>query len=230
MRSSTRRSSTATCPPAPRLRIRDLAEQVGTSVMPVREAIRSPRRRLVWARARTPQGGCRERADALRSCVHVHDVRRLLEGEAARRAPADNCLTTLYAASGNPVLGQHDSGRSGNAVARTRSWALRERWPPSGADCSGVTRRTWSLPRASRWRRRAVGVRCLPRNATQRIRALPGRTEERMETRQRLCSKVSPLARRGPDRAALRPEGTVVDRYADAPGDASRNRAVVSGA
>lgn len=65
-----------------RLRIRDLAEQVGTSVMPVREAIR--RLEEAGLAERVPHKGAVVKALSLTDLVHVYDVRRLLEVEAAR--------------------------------------------------------------------------------------------------------------------------------------------------
>jgi DNA-binding GntR family transcriptional regulator len=65
-----------------RLRIRDLAEQVGTSVMPVREAIR--RLEEAGLAERVPHKGAVVRGLTLDELVHVYEVRRLLEVEAAR--------------------------------------------------------------------------------------------------------------------------------------------------
>jgi DNA-binding GntR family transcriptional regulator len=80
-------------PAGSRLRIRDLAEQVGTSVMPVREAIR--RLEEAGLAEREPHKGAVVKALTLEELVHVYDVRRLLEGEAARlgteRISADDC-------------------------------------------------------------------------------------------------------------------------------------------
>jgi DNA-binding GntR family transcriptional regulator len=70
-------------PAGTRLRIRDLAAQVGTSVMPVREAIR--RLEEAGLAERSPHKGAVVRALSLAELVHVYDVRRLLEVEAARR-------------------------------------------------------------------------------------------------------------------------------------------------
>lgn len=65
-----------------RLRIRDLADEVGTSVMPVREAIRQ----LVEnGLAETePHRGARVRAFTARELIHIYDVRSILEIEATR--------------------------------------------------------------------------------------------------------------------------------------------------
>jgi DNA-binding GntR family transcriptional regulator len=122
-------------PGGTRLRIRDVAEKVGTSVMPVREAIR--RLEEAGLAEREPHKGAVVKRLSLEELVHVYDMRRLVEGEAARlgseRSTAEDCermqaeydllvtavhedrvvdhldhdealLTTLYAASGNPVL------------------------------------------------------------------------------------------------------------------------------
>ena len=64
-------------PAGTRLRIRDLAAQVGTSVMPVREAIR--RLEEAGLAERSPHKGAVVRGLTLAELVHVYDVRRLLE-------------------------------------------------------------------------------------------------------------------------------------------------------
>ena len=69
-------------PAGTRLRIRDLAEQVGTSVMPVREAIR--RLEEAGLAERSPHKGAVVKGLTLAELIHVYDVRRLLEVEAAR--------------------------------------------------------------------------------------------------------------------------------------------------
>ncbi len=69
-------------PAGSRLRIRDLADQVGTSVMPVREAIR--RLEQAGLAEREPHKGAVVKGLTLAELVHVYGVRRLLEGEAAR--------------------------------------------------------------------------------------------------------------------------------------------------
>ena len=69
-------------PAGTRLRIREIAEQVGTSVMPVREAIR--RLEQAGLAERQPHKGAVVKGLTLEELVHVYGVRRLLEGEAAR--------------------------------------------------------------------------------------------------------------------------------------------------
>jgi DNA-binding GntR family transcriptional regulator len=69
-------------PAGHRLRIRDLADQVGTSVMPVREAIR--RLEEAGLAERQPHKGAVVKGLTLSELVHVYDVRRLMEVEAAR--------------------------------------------------------------------------------------------------------------------------------------------------
>lgn len=69
-------------PAGSRLRVRDLAAEVGTSVMPVREAIR--RLEEAGLAERTPHKGAVVKGLTLQELVHVYGVRRLLEGEAAR--------------------------------------------------------------------------------------------------------------------------------------------------
>ena len=65
-----------------RLRVRDLAAQVGTSVLPVREAIR--RLEEAGLAERSPHKGAVVKGLTLAELVQVYDVRRLLEVEAAR--------------------------------------------------------------------------------------------------------------------------------------------------
>jgi DNA-binding GntR family transcriptional regulator len=69
-------------PPGYRLRVRDLAEAVGTSVMPVREAIR----RLVDSglAVHEPYKGASVRALEVTELEHIYAARTLLEGECAR--------------------------------------------------------------------------------------------------------------------------------------------------
>ena len=69
-------------PAGTRLRVRDLAAQVGTSVMPVREAIR--RLEEAGLAERSPHKGAVVKGLTLPELVHVYDVRRMLEVEAAR--------------------------------------------------------------------------------------------------------------------------------------------------
>src|SRR6478752_6610314 len=73
---------TGELPAGARLRVRDLAEQVGTSVMPVREAIR--RLEEAGLAERSPHKGAVVKGLTLPELVHVYDVRRMLEVEAAR--------------------------------------------------------------------------------------------------------------------------------------------------
>jgi DNA-binding GntR family transcriptional regulator len=65
-----------------RLRIRDIAAQVGTSVMPVREAIR--RLEEAGLAERVPHKGAVVKGLTLEELRHVYNVRTLLETEAAR--------------------------------------------------------------------------------------------------------------------------------------------------
>ena len=80
-------------PAGSRLRIREIAAQVGTSVMPVREAIR--RLEEAGLAEREPHKGAVVKGLTLEELVHVYDVRRLLEAEAAElgteRITADDC-------------------------------------------------------------------------------------------------------------------------------------------
>lgn len=84
--------------PGTRLRIRDLAEQLGTSVMPVRDAItRLEEARLVES---APYRGAVVRAFSAVEMLNVYDVRRLLEVEAARQGAqkADDSVMERMAA------------------------------------------------------------------------------------------------------------------------------------
>jgi DNA-binding GntR family transcriptional regulator len=65
-----------------RLRIRNIAAQVGTSVMPVREAIR--RLEEAGLAERVPHKGAVVKGLTLEELTHVYQVRTLLEVEAAR--------------------------------------------------------------------------------------------------------------------------------------------------
>lgn len=67
-----------------RLRIRDLAAQVGTSVMPVREAIR--RLEEAGLAERVPHKGAVVKGLTLEELRHVYHVRTILETEATRLA------------------------------------------------------------------------------------------------------------------------------------------------
>ncbi|MFJ8106051.1 GntR family transcriptional regulator [Streptomyces sp. NPDC096132] len=69
-----------------RLRIRDLAEEVGTSVMPVREAIR--RLEEAGFAERVPHKGSVVKGQHLAELLHIYDTRQILEVEAARRGAA----------------------------------------------------------------------------------------------------------------------------------------------
>lgn len=80
-------------PAGSRLRIRDVAEQVGTSVMPVREAIR--RLEEAGFAHREPHKGAVVKGLTLEELIHVYAVRKVLEREAARlgaeRITAEGC-------------------------------------------------------------------------------------------------------------------------------------------
>lgn len=118
-----------------RLRIREVAEELGTSVMPVREAIR--RLEEIGLVESAPYRGAEVKGFTLKELLHIYGVRRPLEVEGARRGAEEmtaatlermaaeyeamraairrgqvveyldrdeEFLTTLYSASGNPVL------------------------------------------------------------------------------------------------------------------------------
>ncbi|MBV1777651.1 GntR family transcriptional regulator [Paeniglutamicibacter sp. ABSL32-1] len=65
------------------LRVRDLAKMVGTSVMPVRDAIR--RLEEAGLASSTPHKGAVVRTFTATELIQIYDVRTLLEVEAARR-------------------------------------------------------------------------------------------------------------------------------------------------
>ena len=166
-------------PAGSRLRIRDLAEQVGTSVMPVREAIR--RLEEAGLAEREPHKGAVVKGLTLEELVHVYDVRRLLEGEAARlgaeRITADDCkrmqaeydlLVAAIRERRAVDLLDHDEAlltilytASGNPVLvnmirtlwqRCRAYKIvgaQGTLAVGGTDSCGGTRRIWSLPPAS---------------------------------------------------------------------------------
>lgn len=80
-------------PAGSRLKVHDLAELVGTSVTPVREAIR--RLEEAGLAVRQPHKGAVVKSLTLQELIHVYNVRRLLETEAARlgagNATAEDC-------------------------------------------------------------------------------------------------------------------------------------------
>lgn len=102
-------------PAGSRLRIRDLAAQVGTSVMPVREAIR--RLEEAGLAEREPHKGAVVKGLTLEELVHVYDVRRLLEVEAAR-------LGSQKITSEDVDKMQDEYTRMRNAIAEGRVVAL----------------------------------------------------------------------------------------------------------
>ncbi|MGW0734743.1 GntR family transcriptional regulator [Streptomyces sp. NPDC002851] len=73
-------------PAGTRLRVRDLAAEMGTSVMPVREAIR--RLEESGLAVREPHKGAVVKGFTLQELIHVYDVRLLLETAAARQGVA----------------------------------------------------------------------------------------------------------------------------------------------
>lgn len=73
-------------PAGERLRVRDLAARMGTSVMPVREAIR--RLEEAGLANRTPHRGAVVRGATLEDLLQIYDIRLLLETDAAGRGCA----------------------------------------------------------------------------------------------------------------------------------------------
>lgn len=87
-----------------RLRIRNLAEQLGTSVMPVREALR--RLEEGGLVETIPYRGAVVRGFTAEELLHIYEVRRLLEVEAARLGTAhltDADVVDLHADYGNMI-------------------------------------------------------------------------------------------------------------------------------
>lgn len=76
-----------------RLRIRDLAARVGTSVMPVREAIR--RLEEAGLAERVPHKGAVVKTFTQQELLHIYDVRRVLEMEAARQGAATSSPSVI---------------------------------------------------------------------------------------------------------------------------------------
>lgn len=72
---------TGTLEPGSPLRVRDLAALVGTSVMPVREAIR--RLEEAGLASRIPHKGAAVRTFTVTELIHIYDVRTILEVQAA---------------------------------------------------------------------------------------------------------------------------------------------------
>ncbi|GAB3292294.1 GntR family transcriptional regulator [Parasphingorhabdus pacifica] len=70
-----------------RLRIRDLADELGTSVMPVREAIR--RLQDIGLADSAPYKGAVVKSFTSEELLHVYAVRRLLEVDAAKRGATE---------------------------------------------------------------------------------------------------------------------------------------------
>lgn len=81
------------------LRVRTVAQWVGTSVMPVREAIR--RLEETGLAIRFPHRGAVVKEFTVAELIHVYDVRTILESQAARRgakSATDQDLDPMYAA------------------------------------------------------------------------------------------------------------------------------------
>jgi DNA-binding GntR family transcriptional regulator len=80
------------------LRVRDLASMVGTSVMPVREAIR----RLEEAKlaTRIPHKGAMVKTFTVAELIHIYDVRIILEVEATSLAAPNVSSKSLQAMEG----------------------------------------------------------------------------------------------------------------------------------
>lgn len=81
------------------LRVRDVAAMVGTSVMPVREAI--SRLEEAGLATRVPHKGAVVREFSVSELIHIYDVRTILEVQAARRGAGrvtDEDLATMQAA------------------------------------------------------------------------------------------------------------------------------------
>jgi DNA-binding GntR family transcriptional regulator len=103
-------------PAGTQLKVRDLAEQVGTSVMPVREAIR--RLEESGLAAREPHKGAVVKSLTMTELVQTYEVRILLEVDAARRGGSavtdDDCraMQTLC----DQLVRAFDDGRIVEAI------------------------------------------------------------------------------------------------------------------
>jgi DNA-binding GntR family transcriptional regulator len=106
-------------PAGSRLRVRDLAALVGTSVMPVREAIR--RLEEAGLAEREPHRGAVVKGLTLEELVHVYDVRRLLEVEAARLGAAH-----ITAAECQQMRDEYDAMRAAIADADVPAYLDRD--------------------------------------------------------------------------------------------------------
>jgi len=82
-------------PAGTQLKVRDIADQVGTSVMPVREAIR--RLEESGLAIREPHKGAVVKVLSMSELLHIYEVRTLLEVEAARLGAAVIDLEALAA-------------------------------------------------------------------------------------------------------------------------------------
>jgi DNA-binding GntR family transcriptional regulator len=102
-------------PAGHRLRVHDLAAQVGTSIMPVREAIR--RLEEAGLAERQPHKGAVVKGLTLSELVHVYDVRRLLEVEAAR-------LGAATVAAGDVDRMEHEYAAMRTAIDDKRAIAM----------------------------------------------------------------------------------------------------------
>ena len=92
-------------PSGSRLRVRDLAAMVGTSVMPVRDAIR--RLEEAGLAVREPHKGAVVREFTIAELLNIYSVRTLMETEAARQ--------------GAPKVSPTDLDRMESALASMRS-------------------------------------------------------------------------------------------------------------
>lgn len=103
--------------PGHRLRVREVADMVGTSVMPVRDAVR----RLVEAGLVThqPYKGARVRALDLAELEQAYGVRILLEGEAAR-VGAENATPAVVEAMQECWEALDRAARDGDVIEALR--------------------------------------------------------------------------------------------------------------
>ncbi|MDO5696437.1 MAG: GntR family transcriptional regulator [Dermatophilus congolensis] len=129
--------------PGQRLRVRDLAEAVGTSVMPVREAIR----RLVESglAESEPYKGARVRRLDVDELEHAYDVRILLEGEGARLGAlaGDDGLADRMHEHWLELRRYADAGDVGAALAQDEL-LLEELYAASGNEILvGIIRGLW---------------------------------------------------------------------------------------
>ena len=128
-------------PAGTQLKVRDLAEQVGTSVMPVREAIR--RLEESGLAAREPHKGAVVKSLTMDELVQTYEVRILLEVDAARRGGSavtdDDCRA--MSALCDQLVQAFDEGRIVEALDLDEEMLGT---PPGSSPPPGLATERWS--------------------------------------------------------------------------------------